>query len=306
MGPGCIKIVDGIEYFIEKDNDGSIYASVKKARRVNKHVVIPSHIDGIPVTEIADSALAKTTDIDEIILPDTITYISSDAFEYSKIKRITIPDGVEYIGTFAFHRCEDLEEINFGKNLGTISNCAFAGCDKLKQINFPKNLRFLTLSAIECCDSLESIHFDGDSFDVLDGDGLGLGYGCSKLKNITTNPANKRYVSIDNVLYDRQKASLIRVPPAYQSHGLIIPSWVKHFENNSFDRVSGLKIVKIQQTEIKNLIESALNPNSLEKVYCQPDSNVKQWADKFGVKTSETISDINIFLDNLENNDRPK
>ncbi len=65
-------------------------------------------------------------DIEEVILPDTITKISKCSFagcEY--LSEIFIPNSVVSIETLAFSYCDSLRKINMGKNIKTIDSLAF-------------------------------------------------------------------------------------------------------------------------------------------------------------------------------------
>ncbi len=66
------------------------------------HLVIPTKIDGLTVTEIADSA-----------------------FESGKIKTVVIPDGVTKIGWFAFAGCSALESVTVPDSVVGIGYSAF-------------------------------------------------------------------------------------------------------------------------------------------------------------------------------------
>ena len=273
---------------------------------LGKKVNISSHIHGFPVTLIDKCAFSNCGDIEEIILPNTITVIESDAFKCSGIKHIEIPDSVTTINAFAFYRCENLEEITFGKGIKHILNCAFAACNKLKEINFPSSLQTLFLSAIQACESLEHVHISGDSFDFVESNWMGFGYNCPNLKYITTSPSNTRYVAINNVLYDCKEGTLIRVPQASNLTSFTLPRWVKRCENHSLYNIPNLKILTIHQEELKNFEGSGLYKTYIEKLRCGESSNVEIIARNNQLKTIRINSDLNEFLNELSPTDERK
>lgn len=70
-------------------------------------VVIPSKIDGVPVTKIGARAFAgisllRNSDITEVIIPDSVIEIGEGAFQFRKLTSVTIPDLVIKIGDDAF------------------------------------------------------------------------------------------------------------------------------------------------------------------------------------------------------------
>lgn len=89
-----------------------------------KDVVIPSEINGLPVTTIKKYAFMKLGSIFEItfssskmrsvIIPNTITSIEEYAFfESAKLKELLIPSSVTSIGEFAFASSKKLQKVVF-------------------------------------------------------------------------------------------------------------------------------------------------------------------------------------------------
>lgn len=66
------------------------------------------------VTTVADGAFAKSHNLANVTLPDSISFIGSSAFYYTALTSITIPGGVEGIGQFAFEGCADLTDVYYG------------------------------------------------------------------------------------------------------------------------------------------------------------------------------------------------
>ena len=61
--------------------------------------------------------------------------IGNYTFSYTNINEINLPDSLTYIGVYAFSYCPELETINLPKNLTTIHTYAFHSCYKIKTIN---------------------------------------------------------------------------------------------------------------------------------------------------------------------------
>ena len=78
----------------------------------DKILAVPSYIDGIKVTEIADDAFSSDT-LESVVLPEGISKIGWFAFrECPSLRYVTIPDSVTSIGYSAFP--------NNGKNFSII------------------------------------------------------------------------------------------------------------------------------------------------------------------------------------------
>lgn len=77
----------------------------------------------------------KDRNVSNIIIPDFVTGIGSDAFKWcKKISTIIIPNSVEYIGSYAFSGCSSLASITIGTGVTNIDRNAFAQCEKLVEI----------------------------------------------------------------------------------------------------------------------------------------------------------------------------
>ena len=128
-------------------------------------VVIPSEIDGYPVTMIANRAFYGCSSLTSINIPEGVTSIGTNAFyNCSSLKSITIPEGVTSIGNFTFFGCSNLESVSLPSILTSIGDYAFRNCSKLKSITIPEGVTSIGASAFSGCSSAcrtQSLHFGG-------------------------------------------------------------------------------------------------------------------------------------------------
>ena len=75
--------------------------TIIKYTKKGGNVIIPSTIDGVVITSIADEAF-KDSNIDSVVLPTTLTKIGNYAFSNNNIKVLNIPSSVKSIGEGAF------------------------------------------------------------------------------------------------------------------------------------------------------------------------------------------------------------
>ena len=75
------------------------------------------------------------TDTD-VVVPDGITEIGSDAFSWSGVTSVVIPEGVTAIGSGAFTWCKALTSITLPNSMTDIGGGAFGDCDRLTDIYF--------------------------------------------------------------------------------------------------------------------------------------------------------------------------
>lgn len=94
-----------IEGFVFDQETGSITGYNGEVR----DVIIPSEINGTPVTSIGDYAFSGSF-LSSVTIPDSVTKIGDNAFYYNRITSLTVPDSVTTIGEGAFFG-NDLESI---------------------------------------------------------------------------------------------------------------------------------------------------------------------------------------------------
>ncbi|MBE6770966.1 MAG: leucine-rich repeat domain-containing protein [Ruminococcaceae bacterium] len=111
------------------------------------NVIIPSEINGMPVTSIGAECFSgcwpskyieNIIKIESITVPSTVVTICSDAFEYmDNLKTVTLSEGVQVIGDSAFANCPNLSSINIPYSIKNLGNCLFFECTSLKELTLP-------------------------------------------------------------------------------------------------------------------------------------------------------------------------
>ncbi|MGN1298007.1 MAG: leucine-rich repeat domain-containing protein [Clostridia bacterium] len=128
-------------------------------------IIIPN-----TVTTVGKYAFYYCTNLNNITLPNSITNVESNAFQYCKsLSDIKIPDSVTNIGSYAFNGCTSLENITISNNLKTIESRVFWGCSKLASIVLPDSITSIGESAFWSCRSLKSINIPDNVTDIGDG-----------------------------------------------------------------------------------------------------------------------------------------
>lgn len=101
-------------------------------------------------------------EVSELVIPDKLSEmnvigIGSRVFQNQKFSKIVLPDGLVTIDSYAFSKCENLENIVFNDTLESIGSAAFLDCDKLETIVLPNSLKYIESNAFESCDSLKNV-----------------------------------------------------------------------------------------------------------------------------------------------------
>ena len=184
-----------------------------------KVVDIPEMIDGKSVTRIGDSAFEWCSNIESIAIPESVTSIGRRAFgDCTSLTNITIPNSVIEIGWHAFYDCASLKSITIPNSVISIGGCAFNNCTSLTSVTIPDSVTSIDYSAFVGCTSLTAI-------------------------NVATG--NKSYVSVNGVLYNKNKATLMCYPAGKKDKTYKIIDDVTRIEDDAFVGCASLTSITI-------------------------------------------------------------
>ncbi len=271
--PNEVKVVyqkDGFPYW--NDNEKPIGDQI-----------IPENVEyenkTYTVTEIDGSAFYKCTDLTSVTIPNTITIIGAYTFsECTSLTSITIPNSVTTIGRGAFSNCSGLTSVTIPNSVTTIGyNDAFWLCSNLTEINveednpnyssldgvlFNKEKTLLILYPInkpdteyEIPNTVTTIQRDGFS-DCKNLVTLTIPnsvttireinfMNCIKLTTINVEENNSNYSSLDGVLFNKEKTSLISYPTNKLTTEYEIPNSITTIKEYAFWNCEKLVTVTI-------------------------------------------------------------
>ena len=141
-------------------------------------VIIPSTIDGLPVTSIGSHAFTDCTSL-----------IS-----------VTIPDSVTCMGEHAFYYCYGLTSVTIGNGVTDIADSTFACYPSLTSVTIPGSVTRIGDGAFIFCTSLPSVAIPDSVTHIADW----AFFGCSSLTAITVDALNPVYSSVDGLLCDKR------------------------------------------------------------------------------------------------------
>ena len=107
-------------------------------------LTVPAEADGLPVTEIEESAITAYS-ATEVILPDSLKVLHKSAVGWADITSISLPSGIEKADSYLFNECENLEQILIdgdpngqGKGIRAIDGVLF-NADGTVLLDYPIN-----------------------------------------------------------------------------------------------------------------------------------------------------------------------
>ena len=130
--------ISGNFYYQVVHGGKSIQISGLRSTNVSD-VVIPSKIEGLPVTEIGPKAFKGNKNIKKVKLPEGITLIGESAFSScSNLATINLPKSLKVLSYEAFYRT-NISKITFPSTLESIGGWAFASCKNLTTVSIPED-----------------------------------------------------------------------------------------------------------------------------------------------------------------------
>ena len=216
-------------YNLLEDNTIEITGYIGKRR----FITIPDYIDGYPVSTIGEAAFKDETRLRVINLPKTLTTIKDSSFSNCiNLTNMDIPDNVKYIGSSAFTNNIRLYTINFTENskLEYILDSAFSHCTNLIRFDIPKNVIY----------DENNLYGTGNIF-----------FGCTNLKQINAHKKSQYYSSIDGVLFNKTKTTLIAYPAGKKENTYDLLNSVTKLGIASFS-FSSIKTIDLKNVEIIN------------------------------------------------------
>ena len=89
--------------------------------------------------------------ITQVTIPETVTKISSDAFNKSNLESVVIPANVKSLGDRVFMSCKNLSSVTVENGLESVGKFAFAFCERLSKIDFPESVKSVEYGAFRGC-----------------------------------------------------------------------------------------------------------------------------------------------------------
>lgn len=196
------------------------------------------------VTSIGAGAFAACTKLTSIEVDgENANFTSSDGVLYNKDltaliqypvgnanTSYTIPNSVTTIGICAFESNSTLKTITIPEDATTIMARAFMNCDALTSIDIPESMTTIGSSAFYSCEALTGVAIHKDLTTI----GEEAFAHCTAMTAITVDAENPNYTSVDGVMFDKNKTTLIQYPLGNAAESYVIPDGVTTITNLAF------------------------------------------------------------------------
>jgi len=230
-------------------------------------IVVPSTatINGTSynVTAIGDSAFYNCSGLTSISIANSVTAIGSYSFYYcSKLTSITLPDAITSMKTYAFAYCYNLASVTLPGSLTSLSTNLFSGCSKLTSITISNSVTAIGNSSFSSCSGLTSAIIPASVVSI----GIDAFEYCTGLTSITVENNNPNYYSVNGVLFNKNKTTLIQYPLGNTQTSYSVPNTVTTIGQDAFERGIKLTTVSIPPS-VTSINSYALDCSGLTSIY---------------------------------------
>lgn len=182
--------------------------------------------------------------LNDIILPDSVTSIGENAFQYTGLyyEWFDGNEDVLYINNHLISVYQGTaNECNIKSGTKTIADSAFFACGSLPGITIPDSVTSIGNRAFKDCNSLKSITIPKNVTTI----GNCAFYTCYDLQSIEVDSGNPEYCSENGVLYNKEKTEIIRFPKEKTEVSFVIPKSVTKIADGAFEYCKNLTNVTI-------------------------------------------------------------
>jgi len=176
----------------------------------------------------------------------------------------TLTFTVKSIGQDAFKNCFSLYDVTIGNQVEKIKYQAFRGCTGLSSIIIPNSVDFIANSAFAFCAGLTTLTIPSSVTFIED---MAF-WACIGLTSINVDLNNNNYSSLDGVLFNKNKTTLLQYPVNKNDTIYEIPNSVTNIGHRAFNYADKLTSIIIPNM-VTNIGHRAFNDcNGLTSIIC--------------------------------------
>jgi len=199
---------------------------------------------GLVGEQIENLVIHATVDYNGVTF--NVTSIGWSVFsDRTDLVSVEIEQGITTIGQSAFYGCKNITSIILPSTLTSLGRGAFTKCEKLSSISIPDGVTNIGGLTFTYCYSLKTISIPASVTDIYTAN-VSAFYRCDSLLAIDVAAENPNYTSVDGVLFNKEKTTLIHYP-AGKLGAYRIPESVTEIASRAFDRCMKLSELEIPQ-----------------------------------------------------------
>ena len=202
-------------------------------------------ISEVNITALPTRAFHASENVENLILPNTLTTIGSKMFAESTLKFVIIPVGVTTIEQAAFEKCTALTSIEIPASVETIGDSAFMGCSKLATVTFEKGSQLKTIGgrygsgAFANCTALTAIEIPA-SVETIEATAFKR---CSKLTTVTFEKGSQLKTIGHNAYYECTSLTSIEIPASVETIEAAAFAFCSSLKTVTFEKGSKLTTI---------------------------------------------------------------
>ncbi len=253
-------------YSFSFENNNTCFVTGLKSEEENLDLVIPSKIykNNIEykVTGINELSFSGKTNINTVIIPDSITVIESQAFaRCTGLKKVKLSNSLTSIDEYAFDGCTSLINIELPESLTNLGFGAFRKCSQLTSINIPskiteiKNETFKGDSKLNYLRANVLTHIYSNAFNS-----------CSSLKQIYVESDLSNTVIDDNNAYF--SAASVSVGTTYEDSDILNENYfVFDFTSNTCAYAGKKSFFEMKKVSIPDTVDFYGKTYKVNQIY---------------------------------------
>lgn len=177
----------------------------------------------------------------------------SPLYENKDIKSIKIDEGITGIGNNVFPYCSNVTSVTFPTSLESIGNNAFDSCYNIETLELPEGLKTIGENAFYSSRKITSVYIPDSVTEI----GTGAFTDNAALTSVTVGANNENFSSLDGILFNKDKTTLILYPVAKSDSTYVVPETVTTISNGAFYGTTNLRRVELHNTKVETIGSSA-------------------------------------------------
>lgn len=189
-----------------------------------EEIRVPNNISGKKVIGIGNKKISDEkyegafegcpSSVKRIIIPEGVEEIEPGTFSDSiSIQNVLLPESITYIGNAAFSHCEGLTDIALTGGIKELRGGTFSGCISLETAELPEGLTYIGQQTFGGCTSLEKIVLPSTVTDIET-------YAFSECTNLSEISLPDGLLSIGEMAFDRcEGLTDVTVPDTVETIG---------------------------------------------------------------------------------------